>query len=95
MDHEKTIINKSGDKVKIQVNFWLNHRTPVYDVQLYICKKGTRKFKSIDYGDDFSYRALTMEKKREFTMQKYLEIVDIEDINEAKKELHQLLAPTF
>jgi hypothetical protein len=93
MNHEKLIINNDGDKVRIIVHFFLNHNEPSYSVSLSICKKGKRKFNFLKYGDDYTYRSLSIEGRKEYVMNENLKIVPIEFINQAKMELYQLLKP--
>jgi len=93
MQHEKLVVNEIGDKIKIRISFWVDNNRPFYDIVIYVCKKGKRKFYCINYGDDYEYRRLSMPERREFMLQKYIKIVPIEFINQAKKEMYDLLKP--
>jgi len=94
MYHEKLVINKNGDKVNIRVNFWIYNNKPSYSINLFICKKGKRKFFNLSF-DDYSYRSLSNEDKAIYRYNKIKEYVEEEQILEAKNELWNLLAPTL
>lgn len=89
------VINKDGDKININVSFWLNNNKPNYDISVCICKKGKRKFYDPlhELTNDYCFRKLSMPERREFIFNKILEIVPIEFINKAKRETHELLKP--
>ena len=93
MYHEKLVVNENGDKVNIRVNFWLSYDKPSYSIDLFICKKGKRKFFYLSF-DDYSYRALSMEDRAVYKYNKFKEYVTDEQILEAKNELWNLLSPS-
>jgi len=92
MYHEKIVVNENGDKIKIRVNFWLFADRPTYSFDLFICKKGKRKFFNLSF-DDYAYRALSLEDRQTYRMNKFKEYVTDDQIFEAKYELWQLLSP--
>ena len=94
MYHEKIIQLENGNKIKINISFWLNNNTPVYSISLYICQKGKRKFIELKF-EDYAYRALSMEEREKFRDKKYLEYLTPLQILEAKKELWQKLSPSI
>ncbi len=93
MYHDKIIQLENGDKVKINVSFYLNHYTPVYGITLYICKKGKRKFDELKF-ESYDYRSLSMEARKEYRDKKHLEFISAAQILEAKNELWQKLSPS-
>jgi len=93
MYHEKIVVNKNGNKVKIKVHFWLSYDKPSYSIDLLICKKGKHKFLNLSF-DDFDYRALSMEDRTVYRYNKFKEYVTDEQILEAKNELWNLLSPS-
>jgi hypothetical protein len=93
MYHEKLVVNENGDKVNIRVHFWLSYDKPSYSIDLFICKKGKRKFFNLSF-DDYSYRALSMEDRTVYRYNKFKEYVTEEQILEAKNELWNLLSPS-
>lgn len=92
MYHEKLVLNKEGDKIKIRVHFWLSCDMPFYSIDLFVCKKGKRKFVCVSF-DDYVYRSLSMGDRIIYRYYKYKEYVTEEQILEAKNELWNLLSP--
>lgn len=93
MHHEKLVVNKEGDKINIRVNFWLSYNKPSYDIDLFICKKGKRKFFNLSF-DDYAYKSLSMDDRMVYRYNKFKEYVSEEQILEAKNELWQKLSPS-
>jgi hypothetical protein len=92
MYHEKLVKKENGDKINIRVNFWLSYDKPNYTIDLFICKKGKRKFYNLSF-DGYEYRILSQEERLIYRTNKFREYVSDELILEAKKELHNLLKP--
>ncbi len=90
--HEKTVTNPAGDKIKIDITFWISGNTPQYSISLYKCPKGKRKFTRVDF-DNWEFRALDMIERQKYFHTKYLELVTQEQLDEAKKELWLKLVP--
>ncbi len=93
MNHTKLILTKDGNRVNILVTFWLNNNKPIYNISISVCKKGKRKFIYPNHSHDYEYRRLCNFERNEYLLKKYLEVITIEDINEAKLELYNLLKP--
>lgn len=93
MNYEKIIARENGDKVKLLINFFLlSLNQPTYKVNVYLCGKGKRKYNEIKF-DDYSYRSLTMQARKDFEYQEYLKHVTEDELHEAKLEVWQKLIP--
>jgi len=95
MNHEKIIVKENGDKLKICVSCWIDMlRGCQYNLSIWTLSKGKRKWKHYSPEDDnYKYRSLTMNQRRDFYLYMANEIAGEENIKEAKLELWNKLKP--
>lgn len=94
MNHEKIFIKENGDKVKVLVCFYSDHKCGNYRINLMYCPKGKRKFISVSF-DGYSYRNLSLEDRKKYEYEVFLTYLSSEQITEAKLELWEKLKPTL
>ena len=97
MNHEKIIKRPEGNQIKISVSITISaftrHDESIYKTHIQTKEKGKKIWKSVINGDDYRYRALSMEDRRKFADQEYLKYASAEEILQAKTELWMKLKP--
>ncbi|MCP4356295.1 MAG: hypothetical protein GY793_11870 [Proteobacteria bacterium] len=97
MRHEKIIRREDGSRIKIEVSVYMDGHgggKPRYDFTVTLCEKGKRTFKGVHNFDyDYTWRAMSMEDRKKYCKNKYLEYVSTEEVNQAFLELWEMLKP--
>lgn len=93
MRHEKMVTNSKGDRVMITTVFWMAGVSPVYKLEISVCKKGKSKFLYNNFGNDFQYRKLNNRERYEFEINEALKYVTKEQLESCALELWKLLKP--
>jgi hypothetical protein len=98
MQHEKIIKRPDGSSVKIYVSLTFtmsgHYGQPYYVVAVFLKAPKKKKWEAVRDTDDFTWRRLDINGRREYDMKKSLEHVSAEEILEVKRELWKLLEPT-
>lgn len=95
MYHEKVFKRESGKKVLIRAYCYLDSLKGMsYTVSMALCEPRKRNFNFFSF-DDYSYRALKMEARREHEMNVFLKHATAEEINQVKLELWKKLKPVI
>lgn len=96
MRHEK-IIQRDGFKIKIAVSICQYGRSIDYNIDwVQILPKRKRNWKDVYcFEHDYQWRSLGMEERKKYAVNKYLDHVTKEEINEALTELWEKLKPTL
>lgn len=96
MRHEKIIKRADGSRVKIIVMFYLTEyrEGPNYMTEVITCPPGKRTFYGVVDGDDYRFRAMTMEERAVYAEEQKLKHVSAEELLSAKLELWQLIKPS-
>ena len=97
MKHEKIFKREDGTKVNISVNFWVDSIGDkfTYRVSVSTCEPKKRIFKYVNDIDDYTWRRLNTEQRAECTMNRNLEHVTKEEIQEVVIELWEQMKPSF
>lgn len=93
MKHEKIIKREDGSKVKLIVNFFEYRDMPEFIVSGYICNPRKHKFIELHNGDDYQYRALSIEDRKKYDYDKILKYATEQEIYDTKIELWEKLKP--
>lgn len=97
MKHEKIFKREDGSKVNIDIDFWSEGFTNkfTYRVSVSTCEPKKRTFKYVNDTDDYNWRRLNHEQRKEYEMKNNLEYVTKEEIQETALELWNKMKPTF
>jgi hypothetical protein len=96
MMHEKILKRDDGSRVKIKVslNNYLSRGNLQYSTMVFSCEKGKRTWRSTFNSDDYTYRKLSMDGRREFEYKSQFNIVTEIELQQARLELWEKLKPT-
>ena len=98
MNHEKIFTREDKSKVKITVRMWMDgfgSSGLKYDIDVSTKAPKKRLWNTINFSDDYTYRALSMSGRRIFLKEQQLRIVSAIEIHEAKLEAWELIKPTI
>lgn len=97
MKHEKIFKRDDGTQYRVDVRIHLDtyrNETANYFVDVYFRKKNKRNWDSIhSHKDDYEYRNLSMEQRREYDKNNILKFLSEDEVHESKLELWELLKP--
>ena len=97
MKHEKIIKREDGTQYKILIYAYVDHYgsdSINYNIELYYRNKGKRKWLDVpDTLNDWEFRNLDMEDRREHTIKNILRFVSTKESYQAKIELWETFKP--
>lgn len=91
-----TIEKIREDDTKLEIRIWLNDRGEFHIVDIGLKPKGKRKFTYVcgtSMTDDYSYRTLNMEERREYKKKLILNECSEEILKEALEEAWRKIKP--
>lgn len=91
--HEKIFKRQDGLKVKVMVTLRLDRGGIDWSVDAATCRPPKRTWTNVVDTNDYSYRKLSMEERRQFERVKVFEQCTDEEIREVKTELWMSLKP--
>jgi len=97
MKHEKIIKRDDGSRIRITVNLvveW-SRTEPSWSFVVHSCDKGKRTWTSPVNHDDFSWRKLGMEERREEARRRSLTLASTKEVEQAMLELWQKIKPSM
>lgn len=97
MKHEKIIKRDDGSRVRITVELvveWCRNEAR-WSFVVHSCDKGKRKWKTPVNHDDYSWRKLGMEERREEDHRRSLQLASPQEVEEAMLELWQKIKPSM
>lgn len=95
MRYEKIIKRADGSKIKIEVLFYMDFRTPHYSVTIWNCLPRKRTYNIVSDKSNYQYRRLDAAQRKEYIQTSNLQFVTPEEIYQAKIELWETLKPAY
>ena len=96
MKHELIERKPDGSRVKVTVTIisdW--HKDTLYSISVETCEKGKRTWNPTVDGNDYRYRALSMDDRKKFCEQKDIEAALKVLINKAMLQAWEKMAPVL
>lgn len=94
---EKIIKRQDGSRIQMYVSLDTGsfNDTASWQVNVYECPKGQRRFLSVYSGDDYNYRKLSLTERANFILEAQLKWVTLDEIKAAKMELINKIISTI
>lgn len=97
LQREKTLRREDGSRVKITTTLKTDgygaRSVGAYHHTVLVCEYKKRTWKGTYSGDDYQYRALSMEDRRQFERDSLLKFVTKEELGQAAAELWEAIKP--
>ncbi len=96
MRYEKELLREDKSRVLITVRTWMDgfgDSALKYDVSVATKQPRKRTWIHLNFSDNYTFRALSMEDRKKFMYNEQLKIVTKEEIQTAKIEAWELLKP--
>jgi hypothetical protein len=94
MRHEKIVKREDGVELKITASLFVDFSGIKYCIEnVTIRHKGKRKWDNAISKDDYSYRRIPFAERPDYELNQYLKFVTMQELNDAKNELWQLIKP--